>query len=627
MNNIIFKKIVLDSFLSYDHEELEINQAGVVFIKGENGQDSKSDSNGSGKSALVSESLLWCLTGRTSRNADEVKNLYLPRGASVTVVLEKNDIEYTITRGTIGSAAANGLTIIKNGENVTKSKIRETEEYFETEFPELTWSVLTSIVILSQGLIGGLSTMNNRDRKEKLEELSKVDMIYNNVKGLADTVELRYQSKWNILQKQIYENSIKSGTNDSMIKSLLDTITNIKAKNTTVSLASDADAGISAYEDLVKANVESYEKTQQSILQNSDLKEKIVADLRDLTTTYNLQAAEQSSLEMGTAKLRQEIAKFTETMTRTRQELDALKDNECPTCHQEVDKDLTDNLRKQLLQSLSDTKELATADVQKVQEWTIALGIVKETTQFSKSQVDNLEQQNSQYSSIIRDLNTESRRLIMDREELNNKIKQLLNLKAIKVESTDAYEVKIVELTDSNKVLQAEEVSLNREASKVEAKLTTAKWFTSQMSRGLRSYMLGGVIEFLNMRCAEYSGYLFDSDKVALVVDNSSLDIFLGEKQIENTSGGEHRRADIILQLAIRDLVMSEAGFASNLLIIDEVFDHLDSLGVSTVLDLITNQKSTINSIFLITHKNDADIDYDNMLVVRKENNISRVVK
>lgn len=627
MNNVIFKKIILDSFLSYDHEELEISQAGVTFIKGENNQDSKSESNGSGKSALISESLIWCLTGYTSRNADEVKNLYLDRGASVSVYLEKNGVDYVIIRGTHGSLHPNGLSVYKNGENLTKARLSDTKEWFETEFPELTWSVLTSIVILSQGLVGGLSNLVNRDRKAKLEELSKVNYTYNLVKSLAESVQTRFETKMKSVVNRELEADIKIKANLKMIDSLKSTILAIEERNSKTVDSSFIEESISRLSK-EKSDLEVRKKELEQAISIEETKYNFTKDeLDQVKNQYNRRVKEFDSISYKVNGIESEIKAKLSFIEKTEHSLSHVLDKECPTCHQTVDTDFTENYKLKLSseieeakQSIKNLEELLNKDKSDL----AALSLIIVT--FEK-QIATTEQ-NLNGSKAILENNKTLLRNTNDLINLNNtNIFNLYNMKNKPTESTESYQVKISEINEEIKNIELENISILREKVQVESWLNTAKWFASQSSKSLRSFMLEGVIDFINTRSKEYSEYLFDSDEVILKSEGSSLDIFLGNRKIENCSGGERRRVDIVIQLAIRDLVMTETGFSSNLLIIDEVFDHLDSLGMSTVLDLITSQKQVIDSIFLITHKSDADIDYDQMMIVRKENNISRVVK
>ena len=60
----------------------------------------------------------------------------------------------------------------------------------------------------------------------------------------------------------------------------------------------------------------------------------------------------------------------------------------------------------------------------------------------------------------------------------------------------------------------------------------------------------------------------------------------------------------------------------SRVLVLDEIFDNLDELGCSKIIDLISNKLNDISSIYIISHHGDElNIPSDNELVVVKESN------
>ena len=58
--------------------------------------------------------------------------------------------------------------------------------------------------------------------------------------------------------------------------------------------------------------------------------------------------------------------------------------------------------------------------------------------------------------------------------------------------------------------------------------------------------------------------------------------------------------------------------FSCNILVVDEIFDNLDSVGCQRVINLISTELSDISSIFVITHRGDLEIPYDHELIVEK---------
>jgi DNA repair exonuclease SbcCD ATPase subunit len=633
-NLITFKKIILDSFLSYDHEEMELDSVGIVYIKGENINESKTDSNGSGKSALISESLLWCLTGKTSRGASTVKNMFLERGPYVSVFFNKEGVDYEVTRGTLNSLKPNGLTIIKNGENVTKSRISDTKEFFETEFPELSWSVLTSTLNLTQGLVGGFSMLSNRDRKEKLEELSKVDSFYELIKNLTDSRHKNLQSRLTEVEAKLSLLEQKKLTSQTLIDTYTKSLVELESKSNS---QLDFEALESQYND--KLNLL---KTQISNLQISlDETRKAYDEARSLelnaTQAYSETQRDIREHELKITTNLAEIRRLQELVDKPiTQEvhLAHVESKQCPTCFQAISDSGTDQLKSKLLLEISKIKEekvnaLTQVETLKISNGEIASVINSLNSELLAQDIYFAQVKNNLagYTATLNEQSKEISTLNNEREQTQASLTLISKEKSIDNTQTINNFKNQVLLENKNLLTIAEEVKrlLIEKDSQLYLK-DLSQWVVNNTPKGLRAYLLDGIVDFINMRSSEYSTFLFDNDLIQLKLDGTNLEIFLGDKPIENTSGGEHRRADIVIQLAIRDLVSEQTGFSSNLLIIDEVFDGLDSVGISTVLDLIISQKESINSIYLITHKSDANIPYDSILTVRKENNISKVL-
>ena len=92
-------------------------------------------------------------------------------------------------------------------------------------------------------------------------------------------------------------------------------------------------------------------------------------------------------------------------------------------------------------------------------------------------------------------------------------------------------------------------------------------------------------------------------------------------------SGGEKQKADLIIQFSIRDMLVKFLNFSSNILVLDEIFDALDSVGCERVVNLISNKLNDIESVYIISHRVDSlAIPMDNeIIIVKDENGISKV--
>ena len=111
-------------------------------------------------------------------------------------------------------------------------------------------------------------------------------------------------------------------------------------------------------------------------------------------------------------------------------------------------------------------------------------------------------------------------------------------------------------------------------------------------------------------------------------LDGNNINITYLDKPLEALSGGEQQKVDLILQFAIRSMMQEYTGFTSNIIVLDEILDNLDSVGCDSVLNFITNRLSDIESIFIISHHADTlNIGNDSTItVVKNKEGVSYII-
>ena len=146
--------------------------------------------------------------------------------------------------------------------------------------------------------------------------------------------------------------------------------------------------------------------------------------------------------------------------------------------------------------------------------------------------------------------------------------------------------------------------------------------FNTVITRDFRGYLLNDIIVYIDRKAKLYCKNVFETELIEFKLEGNNLIISYDGKEYESLSGGEKQKIDLIIQLAIRDMLCTNTSFSSNILVLDEIFDNLDNIGCQRILDLITKQLYDISSIFIITHHgNELDIPYDNIIQIMKDNN------
>jgi len=103
-----------------------------------------------------------------------------------------------------------------------------------------------------------------------------------------------------------------------------------------------------------------------------------------------------------------------------------------------------------------------------------------------------------------------------------------------------------------------------------------------------------------------------------------------GVTRFDSYSGGERQRLNIALLLALRDVAEHNKGIKLNCLFLDEVLDlSLDEEGIEEVLQVLRVKKNAVDSIFVITPKqqllHNTGVTFDTVMEVEKKAGFSTV--
>ena len=186
MANIIFEKIKIHNFLSFGDAELSFRNKGYVLVSGVNKNPKDGAlSNGSGKSSIWS-AISWALTGETIQGlSSNICNInFINDGCFVELTFRIDENEYRVIRykDYNGKKGAD-LKIFINGEDRSGDGVRKSEALLGQYIPDMTSSLIGSVIILGQGLPHRFTNNTPSGRKEVLEKLSKSDFMIEDIKA------------------------------------------------------------------------------------------------------------------------------------------------------------------------------------------------------------------------------------------------------------------------------------------------------------------------------------------------------------------------------------------------------------------------------------------------------------
>ena len=618
-----FKNIKIENFLSIGNAEINLMDNGYTFVKGINENNSDNAiSNGSGKSTIF-EAISWVLTGETIRGSSkDIVNIYTDGGALVEINLTVNNDEYKIIRTKDHKEYKTNLKIFINGEDKSGKGIRDTQKLLNEYIPDLTSSLIGSVIILGQGMPQRFSNNTPSGRKEILEKLSKSDFM---IEDLKHRVSNR-KNELSLNLREVEDNILT-------IQTKLDIIESSKCKDEELleSLNDSID-----YDNIIEEEQNNIEQFKIQYSDKDKLKIDIDSKINNLyEQSRNIYTEKENKLKQLKAQydpkiqpLNEEFINLGNLHNAAKVELQKLKNIQdiCPTCGQKLpnvfkpDTTQQENVVNDLFEKLNrcdkQRKTISEEYTNKCNEQEI---ICKEK---DKEIELNLNKHKQQLNELQIELNTLKNSI----EQSNNKLLSLTYKKDNIQKDIQKCEERLAEYTNEINVLNTDLLYNYNIKEDIENRISIVNKFNTVITRDFRGYLLSNVIEFINNKSKEYCKDIFLTDKIEFTLDGNNISISYDGKEYEVLSGGEKQKVDLIIQFAIRDMLCKFLNFSSNILVVDEVFDNLDAIGCQQVINLISTKLADISSVFIVSHHTDIDIPCDKEIIVVKDNSgISKV--
>lgn len=617
---IEFNQVVLHNFLSFGNATLNINNDGFIRVSGINeNPDDMAVSNGSGKSSLW-EAIVWALTGETIRGTKQVGNIYGTDGTYVRLSFRVDNTQYEILRSKDSKEYKTNLLIYIDGVDKSGKGIRESEKLLQQFLPDITASLLGSVIILGQGLPQKFTSNSPSGRKEVLEQLSKSDFM---IQDLKDRVAKRKTELSSELRKRQDENVASTATKQHLEESIDKTTQNVESMDRSLleqkhsSLEQECKEFSSSVAEL-EAKFESLTNSQLS--KNMELV-KVEADKK------SEEAELQNEYTKTSADLKVKLNEIKAPMDAKQHEIAHRKNvkDVCPTCGQKLIG----------VVKLDTTALEAEVSVLKHELEIIQNQIGEQAAEYQskmRSISDKYSPMLTQMKNEVNQLTTgcsETKIQLQSARSKKESVEKQLNQVTNDLQQFDAIKSGLLKMIDDNKhdveELTSKILYNNCEIEKLQQHLDVQNKFDTALKRDFRGYLLMSVIEYIEHRAKNYCKTIFDTDKIGFELDGNNIDITYCNKPYENLSGGEKQKVDLIVQFSIRDMLCSHLGFTSNILVLDEVFDGLDAIGCQKVLDVIS-AITDIKNIFIVTHRKDLSIPTDKEIVVVKScNGISEI--
>lgn len=648
---IEFKTLKISNFMAIGEAEVDLTQTGFTLVSGNNQRaEDGATSSGSGKSNIM-ESLVWALTGETIRGAKDIVNRFTEGDCQVKLTFDFKGYNWCISRG-MTRDKEKSLEIYKNGEVMPAKGYRDAEEVLNRELPELNFKFLNSVVVMGQGLPGRFTNNSPSGRKAVLEELTNADYMITQIKDNITKRGQEISDHLRVNQDAVLKATSEKGILESLLKSQEEEFDKLKAF--------DIEADKRDLENLIVKGKEASAKVEELKIEEDKAVTLSKRIYEDYLNKGNSQKGEISNLRSKLEVSLVEIAKEkSEAYSKLNEELNSkvfLLNSKMDKLNEEIshnDSIVKGGYCKYCGQRLSGFSEEKIAEAKvKIEKAKEELKILsKEYTDITnlnseeksklnlkfetkrteakvllESQITAVENRYREELEKLKESSSEAMLYLNNtRESLSLAQSNLLDLRSQYQEKNTqikSYEDRLTNLSNKiaetkNSIKVAEgDISIHSDlVEKYQERLKVNKQMNTFASRDFRGILLEGIINRLDQIIKGYAKIVYGNELTSFYLDGNSIAIEFDGKDYESLSGGEQQRLNLLIQLSLRDLIVETSGVSTSFLAIDECFDGLDRFGCDRVVELF---QSLEISIWVITHRSELEIPFDQELIVVK---------
>ena len=608
----------LQNFLSFEDAEVDLHDLrGLVLLSGEHrGSDVAADSNGAGKSALV-DGLCWALYGRMARprhRAEDVVRRDAAGDCCVTLTfLDGAGRQIEVARHRKHSKWKDALLLSIDGTDARGSSATETQRRLD-QIVGLDFDTFVGSVLFTQHpLRGRFAELGDEQKKELLESILGVEVLAHArelVKDQARAKEkdlekaeqrlqgLRDQVSW--LERQCTDYRTRA----------LDWDRQHEARG-----AALADKVAALRVDVAAQGTRSPARADDSPTADASA---LPAATRALERAEAAASARDGEHERAAARAqaRQESART--LLGRLQAELTKLRTqgDTCPVCAQpirpeareahagEIEAEMSDHARVVLDTRAELTKLKQDRESARV-AWTgerrrqeAGLAELRSRAEGARAAAAARAAWFREHELLERQLHEAEQQLAAHARESNTFTGLLEKAEGDLLARHDAF------------------ASTDSELGKLRSEVEQLRfWDHGFGPRGLRSYVLDSVVPLLNQRSRFYAdlltaGALTVHFSTTVEKDGALEDRFTvgvvhrsGVDSYALLSGGERQRVNLIINLALQDLVGSRATRPLPIAIYDEAFEGLDRTGVEAAVRVLSEAARDKELVLVVTHQ------------------------
>lgn len=635
-----FKQISARNFMSFEKLEFTFPQAGLYFVGGQVEGREISNSNGAGKSVAICEALSFGLYGKTIRNIedkDDIVNWDVDKNCAVHVVVEDKNSNYDIIRFRKDDEHGNGLFLLKGDDDLTGGDARTTQRQID--------SILgMNFLVFSTAIVFGEMAQRFADAQpaEKNQIFDEILMLH---KFLEPQQAVKMDLKDLVVKEQEWKYEIgKAEEGLDVLKEQLSTIVFRTKEFEKVA----ADIEVTTEED--KKNHQQIEKKLTKTKLSLTKAEKAVAGLEAENDTIFAYLEKTSAARDEKLKsLKEAVDSMKVKLTVVSNELDKIQGwfkrpvkqevgSRCLACGQQITSKsveaVTAHYNEERIRLHNKMKRWQT-------KYNLAVKYYQAEEESWQKKIDKAATTKSELDEAVGEQKEVVQQAAIELAELKG---QAATLKE-KISGVEA------KLKETREQLQLENAQIKEKTKGYKAVIAGAKnelieiseeskylkfWIDGFGNQGIKSLLLDEILPVLNNRVAYYATTLLDNslrivfDTEAMLKGGGTRDKFNvklfksdgRQTKYKSYSSGEKGRIDSAILLALQSLVFERAGSCSNIVIFDEVFEHLDIVGIERAVNLLSEEAKD-KAIFVVSHHNEFQDYFDNFITVRKKKSVS----
>jgi DNA repair exonuclease SbcCD ATPase subunit len=638
MRKLKFKYAKAVNFLCFGPDGVEINfesYGNIVSVRGLNlDVNDKTSSNGAGKSSLP-EIPVYALYGKTIKkspgkmNHADVVNFQF--GKKLYVEFQWDDYRVVRTR------KPDSLRLWKSAEGkwdktteITRGGTPATQKYIEEEIIGLNYQTFVNIYIFSDDPTMAFLESDGPTKREIVENLLSLDK-YRDYSETAKEMTKRAKEKAQLLTRE-YENL------QLVVAECRNRLQKINEQETQWRKEREQEA-----DNLTVAIMRKMKQLESSddgaaLARYTEAQEQI----KELTTSIPGLEAKiakcQEIIKIGTPKCEEAKKKFDAMQKPYKDAWDLVQDcmsvikknektlediaqkvgGECPYCYSQIEESnftsIAEKARevvaseKKRLEGIKETWNIISKEW-KDQEALLTkfekgLAEAKKKLNALNGELTGVHNSISELSKIKEPQVGVDERLIQEQIE---SLKQQLADKKKEAEGPSPFD-KMLEATGNELIEKGKAVEAKREEVKAaEAELPYYEfWVKAFGDKGIRKYVIDGIIPSLNSRIAYWLQFLIDN-KIKLSFDNELKETidrypFKGRPYVYwGMSGGQRQRLNLTVSQAWAYIMMLNCGCSPSVVWLDEVSKNIDESGVEGIYRMIC-ELAKEKQVFVIDH-------------------------